>query len=146
MNTPGQQQQVPQHNQAYQGLDTSVSSIWQHVIDPRFGSQGCMTSCPCRGQLKLNGSQPKGCLSFQKKIQTPAFFVQSARGYLLQRSDGFTFRWSGRMEEERPSMARLSLSLHAPGLTLVPHATACLLQHVFLPPFGNHMSFQKDLG
>jgi hypothetical protein len=64
----------------------------------------------------------------------------------LQRSDHS--RSDGRVEWRRNSSHGSSWPFysHAPGLTLVTLGTACFHQHAFLPPFGSHMSFQKNLG
>jgi hypothetical protein len=65
-----------------------------------------------------------GCMGYLRKNIGLSPGSEDARGYLLQRSDKFTLRQSGRMEEEPPTQLISAIYLHVPGLTLVTHTTA----------------------
>jgi hypothetical protein len=102
-----------------------ISSICQHRIDSRSGFRGCVTNNPRRGQHRLRTVQNRGVLASQNNTAFSPFQKMhegfSCRGQTVHLQDS-----QGRMEEEPPNTARLSLLLHAPGLTLVTHATACV--------------------
>jgi hypothetical protein len=116
-----------------------------------------------RDELSTQGSiqtpqfrTEKGCTGFPEQTQTFSrnqhrllvqgmYSSEDARG-LLPRSDRFTLRRSGRMEAAPHHGSSQPFYLHGLGLTLVTREAACFHQRAFLPPFGSHMSFQKNLG
>jgi hypothetical protein len=130
-------------NEGETPITTRFNSFHCHYnIVPRLWVRDCVTNNSRRGRHRLHSSEQRCTGSSEQTQAFPRFRI--ARGSLAEVTR-FTLRIvQGRMEEEPPNTARLSLLLHAPGLTLVTHATACSFSSSH--HLENHMSFQKDLG
>jgi hypothetical protein len=99
-----------------------------YSIVPQLWFQDCVTNNSRRGQHRLHGSEQR-CTGSSEQTQAFSPFQNctrvSCRGHTVHTQDNSDLNEGG----GTPNTTRLSLLLHAPGLTLVTHATACVPWH-----------------